>query len=365
MDLVLEVCDTYVFDWVYERLLPTSLYGTVPESWAKQMDLNSGVQNITALLKSINTGNEHRTSPERYGHVPYLTDMTAATFGSLLRRSNYAREMISLTIVVTVFGWLLYLLFATGSYFLVFDKNIFNHPKFLKNQMALEIKLAMFAIPVMSFLTSICFMFELNGFSKLYATVDINNGGIRKLLFEFPLFILFTDCGIYLAHRWLHWPTVYKVLHKPHHKWLVCTPFASHAFHPVDGFIQSLPYHIYPMIMPLNKYLYLFLFTFVNFWTIMIHDGNHMSQNPYVNGTAFHTVHHLYFNYNYGQFTTLWDRLGGSYRKPEDSLFNPELNKDAKALDEQLRRIDEIQRVVEEDEDDRIYSNISKKKNSR
>ena len=33
-------------------------------------------------------------------------------------------------------------------------------------------------------------------------------------------------------------------------------------------------------------------------------------------------MHHLYFHYDYGQFTTLWDRLGGSYRKPNDELFD-------------------------------------------
>ena len=37
----------------------------------------------------------------------------------------------------------------------------------------------------------------------------------------------------------------------------------------------------------------------------MIHDGSYWSNDPVVNGTACHTVHHLYFNYNYGQFTTL------------------------------------------------------------
>jgi hypothetical protein len=37
-----------------------------------------------------------------------------------------------------------------------------------------------------------------------------------------------------------------------------------------------------------------------------------MNEDPIVNGAACHTMHHLYFNYNYGQFTTLWDRLGGS-----------------------------------------------------
>ena len=37
---------------------------------------------------------------------------------------------------------------------------------------------------------------------------------------------------------------------------------------------------------------------------------------PFVNGSAHHTDHHVYYNYNYGQYFTLWDRLGGSFKHP-------------------------------------------------
>jgi Delta7-sterol 5-desaturase len=33
----------------------------------------------------------------------------------------------------------------------------------------------------------------------------------------------------------------------------VPTPWASHAFHPVDGFLQSTPYHVYAFLFPMNK----------------------------------------------------------------------------------------------------------------
>lgn len=46
-----------------------------------------------------------------------------------------------------------------------------------------------------------------------------------------------------------------QYLHKQHHIFKIPTPFASHAFHPLDGFLQSLPYHLYPFIFPLNKVL--------------------------------------------------------------------------------------------------------------
>lgn len=102
-------------------------------------------------------------------------------------------------------------------------------------------------------------------------------------------------------------------------RWKIPTPFASHAFHPIDGFLQSCPYHIYPFLFPLHKFTYLVLFVFVNLWTVSIHDGDYRVPEflkSYINGSAHHTDHHLFYNYNYGQFFTLWDRIGQSFRTP-------------------------------------------------
>jgi lathosterol oxidase len=62
------------------------------------------------------------------------------------------------------------------------------------------------------------------------------------------------------------------------------------------------------------------MFVAVNVWTVSIHDCDYRvpaALKDIVNGSAHHTAHHLYFNYNYGQYFTLWDRLCGSYRSPE------------------------------------------------
>lgn len=97
------------------------------------------------------------------------------------------------------------------------------------------------------------------------------------------------------------------------------TPFASHAFHPLDGYAQSLPYHIFVYLFPLHKLLYIGLFGFVNMWSILIHDSDMITNTPFekvINGPAHHTLHHIYFTVNYGQYFTGFDRLGGSYRQP-------------------------------------------------
>jgi hypothetical protein len=50
----------------------------------------------------------------------------------------------------------------------------------------------------------------------------------------------------------------------------VPTPFASHAFHPLDGYLQSVPYHLFIFLFPLHRWLYLGLFVFVNVWSILV-----------------------------------------------------------------------------------------------
>lgn len=83
-------------------------------------------------------------------------------------------------------------------------------------------------------------------------------------------YLLFTDYLIYWIHRIEHIPVIYKHVHKPHHKWVIPTPFASHAFHPIDGYAQSIPYHLFIFIFPLHRKLYLGLFVAVNFWSIFV-----------------------------------------------------------------------------------------------
>ena len=69
----------------------------------------------------------------------------------------------------------------------------------------------------------------------------------------------------------------------------------------------------------MHKFNYLLLYVFVNIWTVSIHDGDYrvpMILQPFINGSAHHMDHHLFYNYNYGQYFTLWDRLGNSFKYP-------------------------------------------------
>ena len=70
-------------------------------------------------------------------------------------------------------------------------------------------------------------------------------------------------------------------------------------------------------------------------------------------------MHHLYFNYNYGQFTTIWDRLGGSYRKPNIELFDKNAKMGKKEWQKQVGEMEKVVKEVEGDDNDREYISSS------
>lgn len=381
MDLILETLDSYLFDKAYATVLPKdgdSLLTNAVRALPSWSSVSSNMHTPQIIVHGLNsTYSTQYVTPvwqfffkfnpdEVYGVPGMPTSLglppTEYTYASLLNRDSTLRLFISLFFVVWTFGYILYFVTAGLQYLFVYDPINFSHPRYLKNQVRLELKQSFSAIPIMSAFTVPWFFAELKGYSKLYMNVE--EYGWTYFWLQFPLFLMYTDFHIYLIHRWLHHPLIYKHLHKPHHKWIVPTPFASHAFHPMDGYLQSLPYHMFVFVFPLHKLAYMGLFTIVNVWSVMIHDGKFLSRNPVVNGSACHTVHHLYFNYNYGQYTTLWDRIGGSYRVPDQELYDNNMNQAKKYLKKQIEEMETIMGEVE-GSDDRQYVDVETSRKSR
>ncbi|TFK40155.1 C5-sterol desaturase [Crucibulum laeve] len=325
MDLVLHLCDEYFLDKVWAKLVPLSAFSTSPEFFTA---LNSS----SPILPLVTSASKWSQFVAHLPHPPLAPQDIASIYESASTsqaitavsawpRDYIPRQLLSLC-VLTLFGiHALYFIFAGLSYKYIFNHDMMRHPRFLKNQVKLEIQSSLRAFPSLLILMLPLFQAEVMGYSKLYKGLDTY--GYTYLFLSVPMFLLFTDYCIYWIHRWLHIPFLYKMLHKPHHKWIVPTPFASHAFHPLDGYAQSLPYHLFIFLFPMHRGVYLVLFVFVNCWTILIHDSDMITGHPLekvINGPAHHTLHHLYFTVNYGQYFTWADRVGGSYRHPESSL---------------------------------------------
>ncbi|TCD66428.1 c-5 sterol desaturase [Steccherinum ochraceum] len=326
MDILLDVMDEYLLDNVYAKLVPATAFAPAFNA----STLSKAALNATSHFPVIPAGSLSSTWSHLVSYLPHpplpaesFVEPALSTIASTSAwpRDYILRQAISLTGITLAGVHVIYFLFAWLSYTFVFNHDMMKHPRFLKNQIRQEILLSLYAFPLMTALTLPLFVLEVRGYSFLYD--NVSDYGWGYLVFSVAFYLLFTDFCIYWIHRWEHNPLWYKWLHKPHHKWIIPTPFAAYAFHPMDGFLQSIPYHIFIFMFPFHKKLYVILFVLINLWTILIHDSDMVTGHPLeriINGPAHHTLHHMYFTVNYGQYFTFADRMGDSYRQPAQEL---------------------------------------------
>jgi len=178
MDLVLSIADEYVLDKVWAFIVPASVF-TSPS-------LNIS-QSSFAPIASRHRQSWHHLLVSHLPHPPLPTTLDPSTLIPLSAwpRDYIPRQLVSLSVVTLIGIFVLYLLFAGLSYQYIFNHDMMNHPRFLKNQVKLEIQCSFRAFPGMTLLTLPWFQAEVRGYSKLYDNVD--DYGLAYLLFSVPL----------------------------------------------------------------------------------------------------------------------------------------------------------------------------------
>jgi lathosterol oxidase len=145
MDLVLRICDDYFLDKIWARLIPST--------WSQIVSLPHSLHQNASLYPTIAKSNS-------------LARMSAWP------RDYIPRQLISLCVITLVGIHVLYFLFAWLSYKFIFNHEMMKHPRFLKNQVKLEIQTSLSAFPVMLLLTLPWFQAEVMGYSKVYDGLD-------------------------------------------------------------------------------------------------------------------------------------------------------------------------------------------------
>lgn len=226
------------------------------------------------------------------------------------------------SVILLVGAFITYWLFAGGAYIVLFKLTkgcLLSEEKtqVKPGRIMEEIKTSHKAMPILAMMIAVPYTLHYLGYGRIYHNIDEYGWGY--FFFSIAWFLVFTDFMIYWHHRFLHVQPFYRWFHALHHHFLFPTPFAAYAFHPIDGFVQGVPYHIFTFLFPFHTWLYLGSMVAVQFWTISIHDrldfvGTGLSWSYIINGAQHHTLHHTHCKCNYGQYLTVWDRIGGSYR---------------------------------------------------
>ena len=252
---------------------------------------------------------------------PYLLGIKSEDFNP--ETHTLLRKFLVIWAFLLVMTYVFYFAFCPLTYYFLFKrkdtKTGENKAKWFqregKDQVKNEIKTSLWSIAVMTAMTAPFELLVESGKTKIYWDLNEHGGKLYAFVIAPIMFVAFSDTCIYWIHRGLHHKKLYKPLHKLHHRYKETTPFSAYAFHPIDGWLQGCPYHIFVFLFPMHHVAYFISLACVGMWTINIHDR--VTWNlPFVNGAAHHTVRHTGFNYNYGQYLVFWDKLGGSYRDP-------------------------------------------------
>lgn len=194
MDVILQVADHFVLDNVWAKLVPmpdnvAALAGTsathttldgAHKSWLISLANSLPTSLRPPPVSSVLSGNVSASSSHLFSKTT-LSPLSQSAWP----QDYIIRQIISVATLTILGIVLLYVLFASLSYYFIFDKRMMRHPRFLKNQIRLEILCSMWAFPWMTVLTMPWFMGEVRGYSKLYTGVE--KYGWTYLILSIPL----------------------------------------------------------------------------------------------------------------------------------------------------------------------------------
>lgn len=166
------------------------------------------------------------------------------------------------------------------------------------------------------------------GVFKLYFSID--ERGVLYFIFSIAILILTHDAYFYWSHRLMHWNyTFYQIVHGTHHKSTNPTPFAIHAFNPLEAIIYALYIPLILLILPVHVYALLIWFSIETLVNLMGHLGHEafplawrrsrMSQ--WLGTATHHNLHHQTWQYGFGHYFNIWDRIMGTNPRDYDDLI--------------------------------------------
>jgi len=204
-------------------------------------------------------------------------------------------------------------------FYLIFPK------RFLKNKIQTqfakkkdffrEISYSMSTIFLIAGMIAFFMHSSLNVYTQVYT--NISDFPIWWIPLSILCVLLLHDTYFYWMHRIIHHPQLFKSIHLVHHKSINPSPWASYAFHVLEGFLEILVIPFILILIPLHP-LSLIVVGFIAFsMNVYGHLGYEIAPKWFrhsplfniLNTSTYHNLHHSTFDGNYGLYFRFWDQL--------------------------------------------------------
>lgn len=151
-------------------------------------------------------------------------------------------------------------------------------------------------------------------------TLQFSSHSIAFVVWLLVLPVLLSS-HFYFIHRWLHWPPLYKRVHRQHHFNIHIGPWSGMAMHPIEHifYISSVLIHFvvasHPVIFLVHLYTRCLApaFSHAGFEKLLFGDKKIIEAADF-----HHQLHHRFFECNYGNVDAPWDRWFGSLHDGSD-----------------------------------------------
>lgn len=199
-----------------------------------------------------------------------------------------------------------------------------NKGSYKAGQLRKEMKWSLANALLFAVTASITIFLWQKGYTKVYTEPGLY--GWWYLPVSLIILMLVHETYYYWIHRWMHIPSVYKIVHKVHHDSKIASPFTAFSFHPIEGLLQAVFLPVMILILPVHFYIIIIQLIIMTFSSVVNHLDIEIyprEKSPFwskwVIGATHHSLHHKQFKYNYGLYFTFWDKI----KKTE----NPEFKK--------------------------------------
>ena len=150
------------------------------------------------------------------------------------------------------------------------------------------------------------------------------------LALEYAVYFFGFDTWFYWLHRWMHTEPAYKLIHKIHHRSTSPNLLTSFSESPLESLVNGGFVPLFSMAISLHASTAAVISITAPIMGLYVHSGYeffprwwHKSwATKWFITTTFHDQHHKYFNYNFGGYTTIWDRICGTKRAKFESDYD-------------------------------------------
>ena len=192
-----------------------------------------------------------------------------------------------------------------------------------KNQMAMEIRYSVVALSTISLYLAGGIFVQAKGWALIPWELSI-----YSVLASALISLILYDAWFYWGHRLMHWKPLYTRFHAHHHKSVVPSPWSNNSDTLVGTFAEQFYFFVIVFVLPIPPDVLIAHKIYDQVTGMIGHAGNEYfasrtTRKPWpMVCTTYHDQHHGYFNYNYANTFTWWDRLMGTLHPTYDDTVH-------------------------------------------